>query len=110
MLSLIVYGVCRLQEMRGRPIRQTEILDVYRLLQKRFGVAFCDSEEEYIRALERLVDMGYLEKSGGSYAVTEAGRRVVEALKCSSSYVNMLKKYVDKAVEEYANTQPCKGK
>jgi len=109
MLSLIVYGVYRLQETRGRPVRRTELLDLYYLLQKRFGVTLYDTEEEYVEALERLAEAGYLEKSGNSYAVTEAGKRVAESLECSS-YASMLREYVDRVVEDYANIPRCGSK
>jgi len=104
MWHLIIYGVYRLQEVRKRPVRLTELLDVRSLLQ-RFGVTLYDSEEEYVRALEGLTERGYLEKSGGGYAVTEMGRQA--ALKCSSSYVKMLKEYIDKAVEAYTYIPQC---
>jgi len=110
MRKLVVYGVRKLQEARGRPVRQTELLDIYYLLQKRFGVTLYDTEEEYVEALERLVEAGYLEKSGNSYAVTETGKRAAESLGCSSSYASMLREYVDRVVEEYANIPLCGNK
>jgi len=112
MWKLVVYGAHKLQEMRKRPVRLTELLDVYYLLQKRFGVTLYDTEEEYVEALERLVEMGYLEKSSGGYAVTETGRRAAESLKCpSSGYMSLLKEYMDKTIDDYTYMPPpCKNK
>jgi len=103
MWYMLVYGTYKLQEVRKRPIRLTEVLDVlYYLPRKWFGVALYDDEEGYVKALEELVERGYLERGdNGNFIVTERGRRVAEAVSASSDYVKMIKGYIDEVVEEY---------
>jgi len=100
---MLIYGVYKLQEIRKRPIRLTEILDtLYYLPWKWFGIAFYDSAEEYRETLDRLVEGKYLEKRDDGYIVTEKGKGIVEALNTvPSSYIKMFKKYIDEVIEAY---------
>jgi len=99
---MLVYGVHKLQEVRKRSVRLTEILDILYYLPKRwFGIAFYDDEEEYVKALEDLTKKRYLGRdSNGNFVVTERGRRIAEAVG-ADSYEKMIKEYIDRAVEEY---------
>jgi len=102
MWRMLVYGVHKLQEVRKRSVRLTEILDILYYLPKRWvGIAFYDNEEEYAMTLEELTKKGYLSRDGnGNFVVTERGRRIAEALG-ADSYEKMLKEYIDEVVKEY---------
>jgi len=103
MWYMIIYGIYKLQERRKRPIRTTEILDtLYYLPWKWFGIAFYDSEDDYMKTLNKLVEEEYLRKSDDGYLVTEKGKSIVDTLNTvPSSYIKMFKKYIDEVIEAY---------